>query len=116
MPICTLFDPPLKLAPADRLDDEQVQIALNVLLGRLALHGIALDMCEHATPRTAYRFLVEDILSHEAAHPNLPATGFVRHYSMSDDCEECQADFDRRYAAEHPDSADDRPYDSDVPF
>ncbi len=116
VPICTLFDPPLKLAPADRLDDEQVQIALKVLLGRLALHGIALGMCEHATPRTAYCFLVEDILSHEAAHPNLPATGFVRHYSMSDDCEECQADFDRRYAAEHPDSPDDHPRDSDVPF
>lgn len=116
VPICTLFDPPLKLAPADRLDDEQVRIALNVVLGRLALHGIALDMCEHATPRAAYQYLVDDILKQEFAHPNLNATGFVRHYSMSDDCEACQAEFDRRYAAEHPDPSGEGPHDSDCPF
>ena len=116
VPICTLFDPPLKLAPADRLDDVQVQIALSVLLGRLAQHGLALDMCEHATPRDGYRFLVEDVLRTEFAHPDLLPTGFVRHYSMSDDCEHCQAEFDRRYAAEHPDVPDDRPRDSDLPF
>lgn len=116
VPICTLFNPPLKLAPADQLNDEQVQVTLNVLLGRLALHGLALDMCEHATPRSAYRYLVEDILRNEFAHPNLAPTGFVRHYSMSDHCDECQAEFDRRYAAEHPDSPDDRPLDSDLPF
>ena len=104
VPICTLFDPPLKLAPADRLDDEQVRIALSVLISRLARHGIALDMCEHATPRTAYCYLVEDILRHEFAHPKLPVTNFVRHYSMSEDCAECQAEFERRSAAEHPKS------------
>lgn len=116
VPICTLFDPPLKLTPTDRLDDEQVRIALSVLLGRLALHGIALDMCEHATPRAAYQYLVEDILRREFAHPNLNATGFVRHYSTSDDCEECQAEFDRQYSIEHPDSPGEGPRDSDLPF
>lgn len=104
VPICTLFDPPLKLAPADRLDDEQVRIALSVLISRLAMHGIALDMCEHATPRSAYRYLVEDILVREFAHPKLPVTNYVRHFSMLDDCPECQADFERRYAAKHPES------------
>lgn len=116
VPICTLFDPPLKLAPVNRLNDEQVQTALNILLGRLAQHGIALDMCEHATPRAGYRFLVEDILSDGFAPPNLNAAGFVRHYSMSDDCAECQAEFDRRCAADHADPLDDRPRDSDLPF
>lgn len=113
VPICTLFDPPLKLAPADQLDDEQVAVALNVLLGRLAFHGIALDMCEHFTARTAYCWLLEEVLNREFAHPNLPATGYVQHYCTFESCEECAAEFDAKLGDDPP---DDTKHDSDFPF
>ncbi len=96
-PIRTLFDPPIKLPHEETLDDVQVQAVLNVLLGRLAMHGIAIDVCEHYTPRMTYRWLLDDILKDESAYPNLPATGWVRHYSTFENCAECDAEFDRRH-------------------
>ncbi len=107
-PLCTLFDPPLKLYPADRLNDDQIAQALDLLLARLALHGVALDMCEHYTPRDAYRLLTEQILREETVYPDLPSTGFVYHYMTSEFCEACEAEMDAAYGSdEEQDDSED---------
>jgi len=122
VPMSTLFDPPMKLTPESNLSDDEVKLALSVLLSRLALHCIALDMCEHSTPRDAYRYLTEDILKNEAIHPDLRPSGFVRHYSMSEECEACQKEFDDQYESEKRNRKDndgesfDDPFSDEMPF
>jgi hypothetical protein len=96
-PLSTLFDPPLRLYPHQRLDDHQIARALDLLLARLALHGIALDMCEHYTPREAYRLLTEQILREERVYPDIPSTGFVYHYMTCEYCPQCEAEMDAEY-------------------
>ncbi len=76
----------------DALDDEQVETELLVLLGHLALFGIALDLCEHATPRDALSLLVAKILPEECGYPELRDTQWVQHYATSDYCEQCAAE------------------------
>jgi len=46
----------------DELDEAAVELHLKVLLGRLALFGVALHVCDHCTPRDAYRLLLNKIL------------------------------------------------------
>jgi len=94
VPICTLFDPPMKLYPDDQLNDKQVQQALQMLLARLAVHGICLDMCEHYTPRQAYCLLTKQILKEENVYPDLPNARYVQHFMTAEDCEQCQAEFE----------------------
>ncbi len=123
VPLCTLFDPPLKVPPPASLDDEQVAQALNSILMQLALHNIALHMCEHFTPRTAYELLVNDILRNEATHPDLPRSDMTQNFDTSSYCAECDAEFQRRYAerksqndSTNGDTLGDFDPDSDVPF
>ena len=96
-PIAQIFDPPLRLRPADRLDDAQVETALKLLLARLAEHGISLDVCEHYSPRQAYRYLLEDVCPNEVTHPELDATRWVQHFSTRDTCPTCEAEFEKEY-------------------
>ncbi len=123
VPLCTLFDPPLKVPSSESLDDEQVAQALNSILMQLALHNIALHMCEHFTPRTAYELLVNDILRNEETHPDLPRWDMTQNFDTSSYCPECDAEFERRYAerksqndATNGDTLGDFDPDSDVPF
>ena len=101
-PISTLFDPPLKLYPADSLDDQQIAQGLDLLLARLALHGIALDMCEHYSPRDAYRLLTERILPEEQVYPDIVSTGFVYHYMSCEYCPQCEAEMDGEFEQDDP--------------
>ncbi len=88
-PLQTLFDPPIKLYPAEMLNDHQVEATLQVLLARLARHGIALDMCEHFTPRQAYQLMLERILPEESVAVQLVDCGYVQHFSTYEFCAEC---------------------------
>ena len=88
-PLQVLFDPPLKLYPAERLDDKQVEESLQVLLARLAREGIALDMCEHFSVRDAYCLLLEHILPRESVRLDWIRSGFVQHYSTHEFCPIC---------------------------
>jgi hypothetical protein len=105
VPLCTLFDPPLKLYPADKLDDEQIKQALQMLLARLAVHGVCLDICEHFTPRRAFCLLTERILVEEDVYPDLPNTRCVQHFMTAEDCEQCLADIEAEM--EEPPSKDE---------
>ena len=79
---------------ARQFPDKQVQQALQMLLARLAVHGICLHMCEHYTPRQAYCLLTEQILKEENVYPDLPNTRCVQHFMTAEDCELCQAEFE----------------------
>ena len=105
-PVSSLFDPPLKLPPPDQLSNEaDAEEILKVLLGRLAQHGVAIDVCEHFSARDTYRLLIEEILPEANIHPNLPETGFVQHYSTWESCPQCEAEFEEEYRRENPDEA-----------
>ncbi|MCA9012646.1 MAG: hypothetical protein KDB01_23000 [Planctomycetaceae bacterium] len=69
---------------------------LSALLTAMALRGVAFDMCPHFTAMQAYRLLINDLLPKAGAHPNLAATGFVKHYCSWEYCEECDAEFEAR--------------------
>ena len=90
-----IFDEPIRLpTPEELTTDEQAEGPLKVVLTRLALFGIALDVCEHYTPRMAYRYLVETMLPNERAYPQMRQTQWVQHFSTSDDCPDCQKEFE----------------------
>ncbi len=125
VPLSTIFDPPLALYPADKLSDSEVEAALGVILRRLAMHSVALDMCEHFSPRDAYRMLVEEILPERPIYPGLPLTGYVQHYSTWEHCVICDAELEARWQAQEKErqereargeSDDDPSLDDDVPF
>lgn len=92
-PLQVLFDPPLKLYPAEKLTDRQVEESLQVLLARLARHNVALDMCEHFSVRDAYCLLLEHILPEEAVRLDWMRAGFVQHYSTHEFCPTCLGQF-----------------------
>ena len=97
VPIGQVFDPPLRLRPSAQLSDVRVEAALKLLLARLAEHGIALDICEHYTPRESYEYLLGEICPTELTHPELDPVRWVQHFSTSDNCEACDAEFEREF-------------------
>jgi hypothetical protein len=120
VPIQTIFDPPLRLYPSDKLDDAQVAQALRLVLARLAEYGIALNMCEHYSPREAYELLLDEILPNHGTYPRLRATGFVQHYMTSDFCPKCDAEFEERWEREKEsnghDEGNDGPADDEQTY
>ncbi|QDU27886.1 hypothetical protein ETAA8_29770 [Anatilimnocola aggregata] len=105
-PIATMFDPPLLLkSPAEIADDAEADPYLKTLLARLALHCVAIDVCEHFGPLQTYRWLLEEILPEAQIHPNLKPTGFIRHYATYESCPQCDAEFEERWEREHKDDS-----------
>ncbi len=93
VPLQLLFDPPLKLFPAESLSDRQIKESWQVLLARLAQHGVALDMCEHFSLRDAYCLLLEHILPEESVPAQLGESGFIQHYTTHEFCSVCLSQF-----------------------
>ena len=93
-PIISIFDAPVKLPSPDKLEDAEAEDALKTLLAQLALYGIALDVCEHFTPRDCYRLLIENICREEHVYPELRDTQWVQHFATGDYCDACLAEFD----------------------
>jgi hypothetical protein len=105
-PLGTLFDEVVKLPSPDSLDEAGAEETLKILLAKLALYGIAFDMCPHFNARDAYRLLVEEFCQEECAYRELRGTQWVQHFSTYEHCPQCEAQFDREYEeykAEHPD-------------
>ena len=125
VPLCTIFDPPLSIYPVDKLSDADVESALKVILRRLAMHSVALDMCEHFTCRDAYRLLVEEILPKYPVYPGLPLTGYVQHYSTWEYCRKCDEEFEAKWQADEKERLEreargetepELPGDDEIPF
>lgn len=90
-PIFLLLDGTDQLQSAEELDDEEIEMELKTLLARLAILGIALDVCEHFTPRDCYRLLRDKILSEPHAYAELVGTGWVQHVMTCEYCADCEA-------------------------
>ena len=96
-PILTLFENPDQLPKADALSEEEAEMLLKALLAQMALFGVALNICEHFTPRDAYRLLIEEIATKGRFHPELRDTEWVQHFMTSEFCPECEAELDREF-------------------
>ncbi|MBN1342345.1 MAG: hypothetical protein JXQ73_06675 [Phycisphaerae bacterium] len=96
-PIGTILEETVKLPSPDALDDEGAERELKRLLALLAKYNIALSICEHFTPRDAYRLLLEHICIEESAYPELRSTQWVQHFMTAEFCEECEAEMDREF-------------------
>ncbi|HUW61625.1 MAG TPA: hypothetical protein VMZ06_11510 [Candidatus Bathyarchaeia archaeon] len=90
-PISSLLDGTDKLRLADELNDKEVEAELKTLLARMAMLGIALDVCEHFTPRDCYRLLKDKVLPEPHAYAELIGTGWVTHIPTYEYCEICEA-------------------------
>lgn len=90
-----------KLPPPEDLDDRALEVQLKSVLGRLAMIGVALGVCEHYTPRDCYRLLRDTILPDEKAYEELVGTGWVQNFSTHEYCRACDAEFEERWAREH---------------
>ncbi len=103
-PVAYLFETPLRLPPPDSVVSNEEANALVVsILAQLALLSVAVDVCEHFTPLQTYRLLMTEILPTAKVHPNLAASKMVQHYSTSDYCETCDAEFDEEFDSDHHD-------------
>ena len=97
-PVAYLFRTPLKLPPPDKVgSDEEAEPLVKAILSQLALLSVAIDVCEHYTPLQTYYLLMSEILPTAKVHPNLAASKMVQHYSTSDYCEACDAEFEAEY-------------------
>ncbi|WP_425613417.1 hypothetical protein NA78x_003249 [Anatilimnocola sp. NA78] len=94
-PLVMQFDPPISLKkPAAITTEAEAETALRTLLASLALHSVAIDICEHFEPLATYRWLLEEILPKAQIHPRLGKTGFVKHYCTYESCKQCNEDFE----------------------
>ena len=82
-----------KLPPPETLDDAQVESQLKALLAQMAMIGVALNVCEHFTPRDCYRLLLDTILPEARAHDELIGTGWVHHMATWEYCPRCEDEY-----------------------
>ncbi|MCA9125604.1 MAG: hypothetical protein KDB22_00900 [Planctomycetales bacterium] len=105
-PISYLFDKPLKLPRPELVDKDEVAWPLvTAILAQLARLSVALDVCEHFSATDTYHLLMSEILPNAKVHPNLAASEMVQHYSTSDYCDVCDAE----YSSEDEESIEPRP-------
>jgi hypothetical protein len=90
------------LTPPDELSEQEAETALKIVLGQLALSGIAIDICEHFTPKEVYRWLIDEIFSKESFHPEMRRTQWVQHFSTWESCPACDAEAERDWAKNKP--------------
>ena len=103
-----MVETPLRLPPPDRVtSDEEAQSLVVAILAQLALLSVAVDVCEHYTPQQTYHLLMTEILPTAKVHPNLAASRMVQHYSTSDHCDACDAEFESQYNADLKQDYDD---------
>lgn len=95
VPLCGLFDPPLKLEPPDQIaSEEDAKSLLEALLDQLDVHNVAIHVCDHFSALDTYRWLVEEILPEATIHPELPRIGFIENFTNYETCQKCAAEFD----------------------
>lgn len=100
-PVGMLFDEVVRLPSPDSLDETKAEETVKVLLAKMALYGVALDMCEHYTFKDAYRLLVEHISKENEVFRELRGTGWVTHFSTWEYCQQCEEKFKREYESRY---------------
>jgi hypothetical protein len=92
-PLFLLLNGTSDLKPDGQLDDIQAEAALKGLLVQMAMVGVALDVCEHFTPRDCYRLLRDKVLLQPNAYPGLVGTGWGQHVMTCEHCSKCEAEW-----------------------
>lgn len=77
----------------EALGDEEIESLFKSAVAKLALFNIAYDVCEHFTVREACRRLFEDLADCEI-HPQMAGGSWFSHFSTSDDCRQCDEEFE----------------------
>ncbi len=93
-PIASLLGNAADLPPPETLNDKEVESALKGVLARMALIGVALDACNHFTPRDCYRLLRDEILPKSKVYEEMIGTGWMQHVSTWEYCSACEAECD----------------------
>ncbi|MCA9190927.1 MAG: hypothetical protein KDB03_04180 [Planctomycetales bacterium] len=94
-PVSYLFETPMHLPPPDKIrSEEEAHELVTQILAQLALLNVALDVCEHFSERQVYDLLVREILPTAKVHPDLKSTEIIQHYTTSDFCSTCEAEYD----------------------
>ena len=89
-PVSDVLGPAADLPPPETLSDDEIEGRFLAAVGHLALYGIALDVCEHFTPRQCYEWLRDVVLPERTVHPEMFGTGWVQHICTFDDCPACE--------------------------
>lgn len=88
----------LKTLPRpESLSDRAVEAQLKSVLGQLALLGVAFSVCDHCTPRDAYRILLDEVLPECGAYEELIGTDWVQHFMTHEYCSECDAEAEENF-------------------
>lgn len=103
-PVTSFFGDLAQLPDPDQLDDGEVEAQLKSVLGRLAMLGVTVDLCDHFTPRGCLRLLKERILRDAGVFEELIGTNWVTHIMTSEYCAQCTAELDAEMGGE-PDAA-----------
>jgi hypothetical protein len=106
-PLGALFDDVVKTPRPDGLTEEEAEVHLKVLLGHLAMLGIALHVCEHFSWRDAYRLMVERLCREEVAFEQLRGTQWVQHFMTSEYCRACEAEMEKEFEQQKRSGEDD---------
>ena len=86
-----------KLPRPGDLDDIAIEAELKSLLRQLALFGVALDVCEHYSPRDSYKLLLDKILPDSGIYEELVGTGWVQHCCTYQYCSACEAEMEKEF-------------------
>lgn len=94
----------LKALPRpESLSEQGAEDKLKLVLSQLALLGVAYSVCDHCSPREAYRILIDEILPECGAYEELIGTDWVQHFMTHEYCAECDREAEesyRKYAEE----------------
>lgn len=100
-----IFKDFMKLPPPDSLDEKGAESQIKIALGRMAMFGIALNVCHHFTWLEAYRYLVEHLCREERFFREMSGTQWVQHFDTADACDACRSEYERD-EAEQLDASD----------
>lgn len=102
-PFLELLGDRVALPRPESLSDTEVEAQFRIVLSQLALFGVAYAVCDHCTPREAYRILLDEVLPDCGAYEDLIGTEWVQHFMTHEYCAECDAEAElnyRKYAEE----------------
>ncbi|MEQ9299531.1 MAG: hypothetical protein RIF33_13245 [Cyclobacteriaceae bacterium] len=70
------------ITPLHQLNDEQLIVALDIILEQMKSHGIELSVLYDVSDREVYRFIVEELFEHEMNVIDVP--GLVTHFTYEE--------------------------------
>lgn len=88
-----LFDPPLQPTPSRDIPDDRIAEELENLRRLLLSKNVCIHICKHYTPRMAYEWILDVVLD-EPVMAQIAQTQIMVNFMTSDDCEQCQREFE----------------------